>query len=196
MAVADAVRPQRVVAVFLTALDVVVGRRELVQEAGGVLVGGVLKLPSFQDADCRHSQVLDAGVEGEAVVGALLLLVVVDVGVAGVPALLAKLGPPLQLELDGNSALERGIHGYLGGDILGAAFGYDLHLAATDIEVERAVRVEEGRARSHLEQGVARMREIPVGADDLYPRLHRLAGRLVYDPSRQPSHRLLLFCLV
>ena len=107
MAVPDAVRPQRVVAVFLTALHVVVGRRELVEEAGGVLVGGVLKLPPLQDADGRHSQVLDAGIEGEAVVGALLLLVVVDVGVAGVPSLLAKLGPPLHLQLDGSRALKR-----------------------------------------------------------------------------------------
>ena len=39
------------------------------------------------------------------------------------------------------------------------------------------------------------MREIPVGADDLYPRLHRLAGRLVDDSTRQPSHLVLLSCL-
>ena len=177
-----------VVAVFLAALDVVVGRGELVEEAGGVLVGGVFELPAFQDADGRHPQVLDAGIEREAVIGALLLLVVVDVRVAGVPALLSEGVPSLQFQLDSDGALERGVDGELGGDVLGAALGDDLHLATTDIEVERAVGVEEWRAGANLEQGVARMREIPVGADDLYASLNRLAGRLVDDPTRQPCH--------
>ena len=40
------------------------------------------------------------------------------------------------------------------------------------------------------------MREIPVGAGDLYARLHRFAGRLVDDPSRQPTHDVLLSRLI
>ena len=196
VAVADAVRTQGVVAVFLAALDVVVGRGELVQEAGGVLVAGVLKLPALEDADGRHPQVLDARVEGEAVVGALLLLVVVDVGVAGVPSLLSEGVPTLHLQLDGDGALERRVDGDFGRNVLGAALGDDFHFAATDIEVERAVGVEERRSRADFEQGIARVREIPVGADDLYSSFNRLAGRLVDDPSRQPSHGALLSCLV
>ena len=114
----------------------------------------------------------------------------------GVPALLAEGVPSLQFQIDCNGSLEGGIKCDLGGDVLGAPLGDDLHLAATDIEVEGAVGVEEWRARPDLEEGVARMREIPVGAGDLYSRLHRFAGRLVDDPSRQPSHLALLSCLV
>ena len=196
VAVADTVGGEGVVAVFLAALDVVVGRGELVEEAGRVLVGGVLKLPALEDADGGHPQVLDAGIEGKPVVGALLLLVVVDVGIAGVPSLLAEGVPPFQFQVYGNGSLEGGVYCDLSGDVLGAALGDDLRLAATDIEVEGAVGVEEGGAGADLEQGVVWMREAPVGAGDLYARLYRFAGRLVDDPSRQPSHAVLLSRLV
>ena len=91
MAVADFVGLVGVVAGLLAALHVVVSVGVLVHHAGGVLVRGVLEVPALQDADSGHAQVFDAGVEGQPLVGPRLVLVVVDVGVAGVPAALGEI---------------------------------------------------------------------------------------------------------
>ena len=108
MAVTGHVGTLGVVPVLLAALDVVVGRREVGQHAGGVLVGRILQVPPLQDAHRGHPEVFDAGIELQALVGPLLLLVVVDVGVAGVPALVSQTRPALQLHVDGHSALSGG----------------------------------------------------------------------------------------
>ena len=87
----------------------------------------------------------------------------------------------------------RGIDGDLAGDILGAALGDHGGFAATDVDLERPVGVEEWRTRSDLQQRTGWMHEFPTRVDDLHTCLDRLTSRLVDDLPSQFCHVGLLY---
>ena len=82
--------------------------------------------------------------------GAVFLLVVMDVGVPGVPTLVPQLRPALQLDVDCDGPSGRGVEVDLRGDVFGASLHGDASRAPGDVYLEAAVRVEEGLARADL----------------------------------------------
>jgi hypothetical protein len=130
MPVSDAMGGHGIVPVLLAALDVVVCRGELGQHAGSILVGGVLQVPALEYAHRRHAQVLHARVEPEPLIGALLVLVVVDMGVAGVPTLVAELRPALHYDVHGHGATRGDFDVDPSGRILGAPLDDDARPSA------------------------------------------------------------------
>ena len=185
-----------VVAVLLAALDVVVCGGELGKEARSVLVARVLEVPALEDADGRHAEVLDAGVEPEALVWPLLLLVVVEVRIAGMPALERELVPALHPDVGGHHAARRDVQVQRGGGVLGAALGHDPRSAPRGVNLESTVRVEEGRARADLQDRVGWMYGLAGGDEDLDTRRDRLPGRGVCDGPGYLWHLSTLTCVI
>ena len=169
---------------FFAALDVVVGIGEFVEYAGRVLVGGVVEIPAFQDRDRGHTEVLDPGIVGKTPVGVLLFFVVVDVGIAGVPAAVGKIGPAVELDVDNRIAGAIDFERFLPGCVLGAPFDQDAVVAAARVEGELAVGVEKRLARPDLPHGIGRSDVSTIGRDHLHPCLHDLARhRIMYFTS-------------
>src|SRR3954452_25579628 len=106
-------------------------------------VGRVRELAALQDADDEDRQIYHAWIEVETVEGAGLLLVVVDVGVAGVPALLGEFDPALerQVKLDGAVALHR--DRLPERPVLVPALDGDVGWSGRHVNRKRPVRVEE-----------------------------------------------------
>ena len=113
--------------------------------------------------------------------GPLLLLVVVEVRIAGMPALERELVPALHPDVGGHHAARRDVQVQRSGGIFGAALGHDPRGAPGRFNLEGAVGVEERRARADLQDSVRRMYGLAGGDEDLYTRRDRLAGRGVYD---------------
>ncbi len=153
MAVAPAPRAVVVAGLFAD-VDGERVRREVVGEPDAVLVGGVGQLAALEHADGGDGEVLDAGVEAQPLVGSLLLLVVVDVGVAGVPTIGAEVDPPLEAELDLEGAGARDGERAREGPVFGAPLEDELGVADGKVYGEGAVGVEEGRAAADFEVGV------------------------------------------
>ena len=165
-----------------------VGVREIVEHTRRVLVGGVVQVPALQDADRGHPQVLDARVVRQAPIRVAFLLVVVDVGVTGVPAVRGKVAPALQFDIErdraGGVALDRALPGC----VLRAPFHNDPGKAPRNLKAELAIAVEERFARTDLPHGIARGQLCSRRPQHLHTGLHRLTGRGIDDLPGQDSH--------
>ena len=136
------------------------------------------------------------GVEPEALVGPLLLLVVVEVRIAGMPALERELVPALHPDVGGHHAARRDVQVQRGGGVLGAALGHDPRGAPGRFNLEGAVGVEERRAGADLQDSVRRMYGLAGGDEDLYTRRDRLPGRGVDDGPGYLWHLSTLICVI
>ena len=175
-------------AALLADVDQVLGRRERVA-ADREGVGGVGELAALEDADDEDRQILDARIELEAVEGAGLLLVVVDVGVAGVPALLGQLDPALERQIDLDGAVARHGEDLAERAVLGAALDEDVGLPGRQIDREGAVGVEERLAGAVLVDAVGRGAGGAGRGEHLDAGGERSRGVLVPDPSDERRHR-------
>ena len=182
-------RPRlRVVPGLLSRLDVVMGGRKLGQHSGWVLVGGVLQVPAFQDADRSHPQVFDARVETQSFVWSGLLLVIVNVCVAGVPARILKRCPSLKLNFDRLRAIGGHVHIDFRWRVLGPSLHDYLGRAPTHFNLERAIRVKEGFSRSDLENRVRWMSKNAARCKHFHASLDLLARTAIYYHAGQFSH--------
>ena len=92
--------------------------------------------------------------------------------------------------------LGRDVQVQRGGGVLGAALGHDPRSAPRGVNLESAVRVEEGRAGADLQDRVGWMYGLAGGDEDLYTRRDRLAGRGVDDGTCDLWHRWTLTCVI
>ena len=102
MSVADFERVRGIVimAGFFTALNVVMRVGVLGENSRRVFVRCVVEIPTFENRHGGHSQVFNPRVVCEPTVGISFLFVVMNMGVAGVPASIRKIGPTLKLDID------------------------------------------------------------------------------------------------
>ena len=181
-----------VVAVLLADVEHVVGGAEIGHHPDREVIAGVVQVPAPQHADHGHREVVHVPLQLQPAVALLLLLVVVDVGVAGKPATLGQVRPALQRQLqvdvlglgDGEVAFQR--------HVLGAALDQHPHPAGRHRHLEAARAVERGGARSHLEHRAVRMDEPAVGGQHVHRARRGLAAGGVGYHSSDRGHRLLL----
>ena len=141
---------REVMAVLLADVHHVMGRGELVHHADGIAIAGVVQVPALQYADAGDAEIVHQPVQAQALVGPLLLFVVVDVGVAGVPAGVRQVRPTLQgqFQIDGLALGDVEMPAQRGK--LGASFHQNLRHPHRHVDGELAVAVKRRRARPDL----------------------------------------------
>ena len=99
-----------VVAVLFADVQDVMRSGELVHHTDGVFVAGVRKLSSVQNADYGYVVAFHAAVDGQPVVGARFLLVVVNMGVARIPVVFLRYVPSVERDFDVSAAVFGHVH--------------------------------------------------------------------------------------
>ena len=160
--------------------------------AGGaahdVLVAGVGKLSPGEDADDRDREVGDMRIEPAPLVGPGLVLVVVDMGVAGMPALRRQIDPAFERQLHLQRAGARYLDRPQQGPILGAPLDNHVGRPTEEVEREGAVAIEERRPTADLEERIRWRPELSGALEDMDSGLQCGPGPGVVNVAAQRRH--------
>ena len=174
MSVADFERVRGIVimAGFFTALNVVMRVGVLSQHPRRVLVRCVVEIPTFENRYSGHSQIFNPRVVCEPTVGIGFLFVVMNMGIAGVPASIWKIGPSFQLDIDRRIGRTVDFNSPSPWCELRSTLHKDSVVAPSRIEGELTVAVKERFARADFPHGVDGCNVFAVRIEHLYSRLN------------------------